>query len=76
MTTILQDELLQQITAHPHYGLLLITALEKCKLACDIIKREESSQKKKIKTCTVQGLSCGNGVGLMSLSPFLFLYGF
>lgn len=32
--------------AHPHYGLLLITALEKCKLACDIIKREGSSQKK------------------------------
>lgn len=56
--------------AHPHYGPLLIMAVEKNKLACDIIKREESAQK--IKTCTVQGPSCGNGAGLMSLSRFCF----
>jgi hypothetical protein len=55
MTTILQDELLQQIMAHPHYGLLLITALEKCKLVCDIIKWVAG--KRVVKTHIVQSPS-------------------
>lgn len=74
MTTILQDELLQQIMAHPHYGLLLIMDLEKCKRVCDIIKGEDSSKKKKTVRNKVHPVKMGIGLTDVSIPLFVSLW--